>query len=199
MEEFKIKLTPCQLATILAAIANNTELATEIVTQVKEQLSAPPRIMDIDYVQKIVCEYFSLTTGDLHMSTRKRDIVQARQIAMYYSKLLTKSSLATIGLQIGGKDHATVLHACGTISNLYDTDKELRFKVDEIGNRLDPYNYKKPAPIEPVKKLKFSRPKKQITTFDKPALKQVRVMFPSTNYMLDKYENQPTFAIPGIH
>jgi chromosomal replication initiator protein len=62
--------------------------------------------------------------------------VQARQIAMYFAKNLTKSSLATIGSQIGGKDHATVLHACKTVNNLIDTDKRFRGYIDEIEKKL---------------------------------------------------------------
>jgi chromosomal replication initiator protein len=77
-----------------------------------------------------------LTADSLHLKTRKREIVQARQIAMYFSKTFTKSSLAAIGSQIGGKDHATVLHACRTVANLKDTDKNFRVYLDEIENKL---------------------------------------------------------------
>jgi chromosomal replication initiator protein len=73
----------------------------------------------------------------LQSKTRKREIVQARQIAMYFSKNYTKSSLATIGTQIGVKDHATVLHACRTVSNLLETDKQFRQDVEEIEKKLN--------------------------------------------------------------
>jgi chromosomal replication initiator protein len=72
----------------------------------------------------------------LQSKTRKREIVQARQVAMYFSKSLTKSSLATIGAQIGGKDHATVLHACKTVNNLMDTDKHFKSQMDDIEKKL---------------------------------------------------------------
>ncbi len=72
----------------------------------------------------------------LQSKTRKREIVQARQVAMFFSKSMTKSSLATIGSQIGGKDHATVLHACKTVNNLIETDKRFRLQVDEIEKKL---------------------------------------------------------------
>jgi len=72
----------------------------------------------------------------LHTKTRKREIVQARQIAMFFSKNLTKSSLSTIGSLIGGKDHATVLHACKTINNLIETDKRFKSQVDSIERKL---------------------------------------------------------------
>jgi chromosomal replication initiator protein len=55
---------------------------------------------------------------------------------MYFSKNLTKSSLALIGSQIGGKDHATVLHACKTVNNLLDTDKRFRLYIEEIEKKL---------------------------------------------------------------
>lgn len=92
--------------------------------------------ISIDYIQKIVCNYFNVPVELIHSKTRKREIVQARQVAMFFSKQLTKSSLTTIGAQIGGKDHATVLHACKTINNLLETDKKFKGQIDEIENKL---------------------------------------------------------------
>ncbi|MFB1021495.1 MAG: chromosomal replication initiator protein DnaA, partial [Vicingaceae bacterium] len=68
------------------------------------------REVSIDYIQKVVCDYFDLPIELLKSKTRKREVVQARQIAMYFAKKMTKSSLANIGMHCGGKDHATVLH-----------------------------------------------------------------------------------------
>ena len=68
--------------------------------------------------------------------TRKRHIVQARQIAMYFAKKLTKASLASIGTQIGRRDHATVLHACKTVDNLSFTDKQFRKYVEDLNQKL---------------------------------------------------------------
>ncbi|MFW6222691.1 MAG: chromosomal replication initiator protein DnaA, partial [Bacteroidota bacterium] len=90
----------------------------------------------IDYIQKIVCNYFNVPVDLVHSKTRKREIVQARQVAMFFSKTLTKSSLTTIGAEIGGKDHATVLHACKTVNNLLDTDKKFKGQIDEIEKKL---------------------------------------------------------------
>jgi chromosomal replication initiator protein len=90
----------------------------------------------IDYIQKIVCDYFNMPIDSLQSKTRKREVVQARQIAMFFSKALTKSSLTSIGTQIGHKDHATVLHACKTVNNLIDTDKQFKTDVEEIEKRL---------------------------------------------------------------
>ena len=89
------------------------------------------REISIDYIQKVVCDYFSIPVDMINSKTRKREIVQARQLAMFFSKKMTKSSLASIGLHCGNKDHATVLHACRTVNNLIDTDKQFKAYVDE--------------------------------------------------------------------
>lgn len=92
--------------------------------------------VSIDYIQKVVCDHFGLPVDQINTKTRKREIVQARQVAMYFSKKHTKSSLATIGLHCGNKDHATVLHACRTITNLIETDKKFRSSVQEIDKKI---------------------------------------------------------------
>ena len=94
--------------------------------------------ISIDFIQKIVCDYFGLPVDQINTKTRKREIVQARQLAMYFSKKYTKSSLAIIGLHCGNKDHATVLHACKTVSNLIETDKNFRTFVNEINKKIQP-------------------------------------------------------------
>ena len=94
------------------------------------------REVSIDYIQKVVCDYFDIPVDIMKSKTRKREIVQARQLAMYFSKQLTKSSLAHIGKHCGNKDHATVLHACKTVNNLSDTDKRFKGYISDIEKRL---------------------------------------------------------------
>ena len=84
-----------------------------------------------------VCEYFNVTRDHLLSKTRKRQIVQARQIAMYECRnLIPNCSLSTIGSELGGKDHATVLHACSTVQDLMSTDKLFRQWVSDIESML---------------------------------------------------------------
>ena len=111
----------------------NIDLARKVIDKLVKHSK---KDISVDYIQKIVCDYFDISPDQLHSKTRKREIVQARQIAMYFSKSLTKSSLASIGSQIGGKDHATVLHACKTVNNLIDTDKQFRQTVNNIEKKL---------------------------------------------------------------
>jgi chromosomal replication initiator protein len=94
------------------------------------------REVSIDYIQKVVSDYFQMDVETLQSKTRKRHIVQARQIAMYFAKKFTKASLASIGTQIGRRDHATVLHACKTVDNLSFTDKQFRKYVEDLHQRL---------------------------------------------------------------
>ncbi|MBD80798.1 MAG: chromosomal replication initiator protein DnaA [Crocinitomicaceae bacterium] len=94
------------------------------------------REVSIDYIQKVVCDYFDLNIELLKSKTRKREVVQARQIAMFFSKKLTKSSLANIGAHCGGKDHATVLHACKTVNNLMETDKTFRGYIADLDKKI---------------------------------------------------------------
>ena len=126
------------LVSLLAqSTLNKKEITISLVREMIDKLvKSTTRELSIDYIQKIVSDYFSIPLDLMHSKTRKREIVQARQIAMYFSKSLTKSSLATIGSQIGGKDHATVLHACKTVGNLYETDKRFRAYIVEIEKKL---------------------------------------------------------------
>lgn len=95
------------------------------------------REVSIDYIQKVVCDYFDLPIELMKSKTRKREVVQARQIAMYFAKNYTKSSLATIGAHCGGKDHATVLHACKTVNNLMETDKRFKSYIEELEKKIN--------------------------------------------------------------
>lgn len=116
---------------------NRKQITLELAKQMIDKfVKNSERDITIDYIQKIVCDYFSLPVDSIQSRTRKREIVQARQLAMYFAKKLTKSSLATIGMQCGNKDHATVLHACKTVANLAETDKTFRYYVEEIEKRF---------------------------------------------------------------
>ena len=94
------------------------------------------REVSIEYIQKVVSDYFQMDVETLQSKTRKRHIVQARQIAMFFAKKMTKASLASIGSQIGKRDHATVLHACKTVDNLSSTDKQFRKFVEDLNKKL---------------------------------------------------------------
>ena len=131
------ELEGAMISLLAQSTLNKREITIDLVKEMIDKLiKNTKREISIDYIQKVVCSYFNVPVEMLQSNTRKREIVQARQIAMFFSKNLTKSSLATIGSQIGDKDHATVLHACKTVNNLLETDKRFRVQIDEIEKRL---------------------------------------------------------------
>ena len=109
------------------------ELALDVVMKFVKNTK---REVSIDYIQKVVSDYFQMDVETLQSKTRRRHIVQARQLAMYFAKKFTKASLASIGNQIGKRDHATVLHACKTVDNLTFTDKQFRKYVEDLSQKL---------------------------------------------------------------
>lgn len=109
----------------------NIDLANSIL---QKFVKSTPREITIEHIQKTVGDYFNIPIEKINSATRKREIVQARQLAMFFSKAYTKHSLASIGSKLGNKDHATVLHACKTVKNLCDTDREFKKHFEEIEN-----------------------------------------------------------------
>jgi chromosomal replication initiator protein len=125
------------ISLIAQASLNKKAITIDLAKQMIDKfVKNTAREVSIDYIQKVVCDYFDLPIELLKSKTRKREIVQARQIAMYFAKKMTKSSLANIGLHCGGKDHATVLHACRTVNNLQETDKLFRKYLDDLEKKL---------------------------------------------------------------
>ena len=126
------------LVSLLAqSMLNKREITLDLTAKLINKLvQNSRRELSIEYISKVVCDYFNMPVESIQTKTRKREIVQARQITMYFSKTLTKYSLASIGAQIGNKDHATVLHACKTVSNLKDTDKNFRQFMEDIEKKL---------------------------------------------------------------
>jgi len=90
----------------------------------------------INYIINVVCDEMETSQADFFTSSRKRNVVQARQLSMHLAKKYTKSSLNVIGEQCGGKDHATVIHALKTVANLLETDKQFRTLADKIEKSL---------------------------------------------------------------
>ena len=122
---------------IAQASFNRKEFTLALTKQIVDKfVKNTKREVSIDQIQKVVSSYFDLDVATLQSKTRKRHIVQARQLAMFFAKRMTKASLASIGSQIGKRDHATVLHACKTVNNLTETDKQFRKYVEDLTKKL---------------------------------------------------------------
>jgi chromosomal replication initiator protein len=112
---------------------NKTEITIDIAKSVVDRLvGKTQKEITVDQILSKVCEYYGLQSEMLQTKSRKREIVQARQAAMYFSKNLTNSSLSAIGAIIGKRDHSTVLHACKTVKNMIETNAEFKRQMREI-------------------------------------------------------------------
>jgi chromosomal replication initiator protein len=131
------ELEGAMISVLAQASLNKKEISIELTRQIVDNfIKNSNKEISIDYIQKVVSQYFGLSVEEMNSKTRKRNIVQARQLAMFFSKEHTRASLTTIGLQCGNKDHATVLHACKTVKNLLETDKEFRTYYDDLDRMI---------------------------------------------------------------
>jgi chromosomal replication initiator protein len=116
------------------------KLAKETVGHIVQKIDdcRPERgNVDIDYIQEIVCKYFGITEEEIKGKSRTRNIVLARQIAMYLCKEYTELSLKAIGFHFGGRDHSTVIHAIQTISEQIEIDSAIRNDVATLMKMLN--------------------------------------------------------------
>ncbi len=111
----------------------NIDLARKIVGDFSDY--EKPVISINDIINK-VASYYGVEPSSINTRSRKREVVQVRQVAMYLAKKYLDMSTSKIGLHVGNRDHATVLHACKTITNLAETDKQFRIELNEIENSL---------------------------------------------------------------
>jgi len=111
------------------------ELAKECLRDYS--LGDEERRVTIEDIQRVVCEHFGITLEELVGKRRSKDVVIPRQVGMYLARELTDASLPEIGQKFGGRDHATVLHACNKIREELDRNKELATVVNDLRARLE--------------------------------------------------------------
>jgi chromosomal replication initiator protein len=92
--------------------------------------------VSVQLIMDEVADYFSLTVEDLCSPSRSRQLVTARQIAMYLTRELTDLSLPRIGKAFGGRDHTTVMHAKQKIARLMQERRAIYDQVQELTNRI---------------------------------------------------------------
>ena len=115
------------------SVIANKEIDINLARQVISQtVRLEKKLLTIKKIQEIVCRYFNIDEALIQTPSRKREIVQARQITMFLAKKYTESSFAHIGKIVGGKDHATVLHACKTVKDQIEISRTFRSTMDAI-------------------------------------------------------------------
>jgi chromosomal replication initiator protein len=131
--------------TLIKLIASASFTGKDITLAVAQEIfgdviSQRDRRLTTAFIQHQVADSFGISVNQLSAHTRKRDVTYPRSIAMYLCKKWTKQSLRTIGLDFGGRDYSTVIHACKKIENALPEDAELRGRIEEIEVKLRPYS-----------------------------------------------------------
>ncbi len=109
------------------------DLAKEVLRNIVKEIQAD---VSVDFIQKMVAEYFKVDIESLKAKVKKREIVIPRQLAMYFCKRYTQLTLALIGENFGGRDHSTVIHALESVEDMMKTDANFKNSVDELSKKL---------------------------------------------------------------
>ncbi|HBD43082.1 MAG TPA: chromosomal replication initiator protein DnaA, partial [Bacteroidetes bacterium] len=121
-----------------ASLKQVDEIDTQIAKNVlKDMVRSSNTQISIESIQNYVCDYFGIESNRVREKTRKQEVVEARQIAMYLSKKFTKSSLKTIGLHFGGRDHSTVIHAITAIEERASTSPKHQRILRELEQKIE--------------------------------------------------------------
>jgi chromosomal replication initiator protein len=128
---------------IVKLIASSSFLGRDITLEAAKEIfgdviSRQDKRLNIEIIKKIVAEHFKISPNLLSAHTRKRDVVVPRSIAMYLCKKWTKQSLRTIGLDFGGRDYSTVIHACKKTESDIETDNQFRADIEELEKIIGP-------------------------------------------------------------
>ncbi|MDR1742778.1 MAG: chromosomal replication initiator protein DnaA [Dysgonamonadaceae bacterium] len=119
------------------SIINNRDIDMSLARRVLEQsIKFEKKRITVQKIQDTVCHFFNIKNDLIQSASRKREIVQARQVTMFFMKRLTELSLSQIGAHVGNRNHATVLHACNTVKDLSEVDKNFRADIEEIERLL---------------------------------------------------------------
>jgi len=132
------ELEGCIVKLLAAQSLDNQEIDLQFTkSTLKDIIRHTTKQLTLDTIEKAVCAFYSITPNDLKGKSKKKEIASGRQMAMYLAKLLTDSSLKTIGLHFGGRDHSTVIHALNTIEKRAVGVSEERKKIEEIKKRIE--------------------------------------------------------------
>jgi len=136
VRELEGALTKIMAQVTFTAAEPTIGLAREIVSEIAKP---DKHILNIDTIVKYCSTVFDVQTDQIRAKSRKKNIVRARQVAMYLSKKLTNHSLVTIGLHFGGRDHSTVIHGIDTINVQISNDPVFKNKIESMKKHLE-YN-----------------------------------------------------------
>jgi len=120
------------------ASLNGVDVTLDLAKKVlRDVCIGKTKTISIEFIQKMTADHFGFPDDLMRAKTRKKEIAQARQIAMYLCKNLTDSSLKTIGLHFGGRDHSTVIHAINCAEELISQNGKFKEMVQTIKNKIE--------------------------------------------------------------
>ncbi len=132
------ELEGCLIKLLANASLSSKEINLDLAKKTVKEIATDRKVnITIETITKAVSEYLKIDENKMRDKTRKKEVVLARQISMYLSKELTKSSLKTIGLQFGGRDHSTVIHACAAIEDSISKDASIKNIVENLRNKIE--------------------------------------------------------------
>lgn len=132
------ELEGCLIKLLANSSLNGKEIDYELTKRTVKEISTKRHVnISIEYITNVVCEHFKVDENKVREKNRKKEVVLARQTAMFLSKTLTKSSLKTIGLHFGGRDHSTVIHAHNTIKEMITKDSRIKQSIEELKNKIE--------------------------------------------------------------
>jgi len=129
IRELEVALIRVAAYSLLEEKKVTLELAKSIL---KDMVKETTKTISIEMIQKTVVDYFKMSLMELRSKHRNKNVVLARQVAMYLCRQLTHFSLPEIGNAFGGKDHTTVLHSCKKIEDQIKEDSGLKNLVMEL-------------------------------------------------------------------
>jgi chromosomal replication initiator protein len=129
--------------TLIKLIASSSFTGKDISIDVAKEIcgdviSRKDQRVSVLFILQKVAEVFETSPNQLTAHTRKRDVTVPRSVAMYLCKKWTKQSLRTIGLEFGGRDYSTVIHACRKTESDMQTDPELKRKIESVEEKILP-------------------------------------------------------------
>ena len=115
------------------SVPTESALATMLHDVIDED---PSKTVTVDRIQRIIATHYDLRVSDLTGPRRPKNIAEARQVAMYLTRTLTKLPLVQIGDEFGGRDHGTVIHACKVVSNLITGSNDFKRTLDTLAGKI---------------------------------------------------------------
>jgi chromosomal replication initiator protein len=114
-------------------VPTESALATMLHDVIDED---PSKTVTVDRIQRIIATHYDLRVSDLTGPRRPKNIAEARQVAMFLTRTMTKLPLVQIGDEFGGRDHGTVIHACKVVTNLVNSSNDFKRTLDSLAGKI---------------------------------------------------------------